>query len=378
MSYKTFQDWYYEAEIKHLILLKHKNNLISPPFATELCKDYSMFWHSNGHKLNLDIPPVTSKTNACVVINETVWMIPYGIYDDFNTVIQIEHGEAFYHKLPFIGKGQYYSIASNGDTAFSFPLGYENTNHGIYIKDNKVTVHKLPCQGTKLHMGTVYCNGRYWSMPRGDTEYNMLLSFDGEKYESFELTKVDNSITRKYTDIIVKNNILYSLPYGETPGINDVVEFDTDTNTISYHKLDVPDFAKKYNVAVILDDVIIGVPYGSDHTHDSNWGVVFNTVDKTSKAFNIDINHGGKYRFRCGIAYKEHAYFFPSGTPSCPILKINKDGNIVTKKYMKEYILGRPIKHLDKISVIAYNIKTKKHYVLSIDDRLESEEWKEL
>ena len=368
MSYKTFQDWYHEAEIKHLLLIEHKGNLISPPFATELCKDYSTMWHSKRYRLKLSLPEATSKTNACCLIdNEEIWFVPYGIYDDLNIIVCLMHGEAHYHKLPFKGKGQYYSIASNGQSAFSFPLGYEGTNYGIYIKDQQVSTHELPHQGKKLHMGTVYCNGRYWSMPRGDTEYNMLLSFDGKKYDSYELTEIDNTINRKYTDIVVKDNTLYSLPYGETAGINDVIEFDTDTNTISYHKLDVPDFAKKYNVAVMLDDVIIGLPYGDQNTKDSNWGVVFNTVDKSSKAFDIGISHGGKYRYRCGIAHNNNAFFFPSGTPSCPILKIDKEGNIISSQYYNNILLGRPILYENNLVVIGYEIDTKNHYVLTID-----------
>lgn len=368
MSYKTFQDWYHEAEIKHLLLLEHKGNLISPPFATELCKDYATFWHSAGYTLDLDLlPPATSKTNACIVVDETVWMMPYSIYDELNYVVTISHGKEYYVKLPFTGKGQYYSIASDGNTVFSFPLGYEGTNYGIYVKDNNVTVHKLPVQGKKLHMGTVYCNGRYWSMPRGDTEYNMLLSFDGSDYQSYELTKIDNSITRKYTDIIVKGNILYSLPYGEVAGLNDIIEFDTDTNTISYHKANVPDFAKKYNAAVLLDDVIIGVPYGDEDSDNSNWGIVFNTVDKTSKAFDIGISHGGKYRYRCGVAHKNYAFFFPSGTPSCPILKIDREGNVVLTKFFEGYMLGRPIVYMNMLAVIAYNIETNEHHVWYLD-----------
>lgn len=367
MSYKTFQDWYHEAEIKHLLLLQHKDNLISPPFATELCKDYATFWHSAGYTLDLNLPAATSKTNACTVIGETVWMVPYGIYDDLNFVVRISHGKDYYHELPFKGKGQYYSIANNGESAFSFPLGYEGTNYGLYMKNDEVSVHELPFQGKKLHMGTVYCNGRYWSMPRGDIPYNMLLSFDGEKYCNYELTGINSNITRKYTDIVVKENTLYSLPFGETSGLNEVIEFDTETNSLSYHKLNVPDFAKKYNTAVLLDDVIIGVPYGDENAFNSNWGVVFNTTDKTSKAFDIGIGHGGKYRYRSGIVHYSHAFFFPSGTPSCPILKIDKEGNIVQEKYFDGFMLGRPIIYMDMLTVIAYDIDTREQHVLYLD-----------
>jgi len=41
MSYKSFEDYYREAEIKHLVLFKHGNYLISPPFCTDKCKEYS-------------------------------------------------------------------------------------------------------------------------------------------------------------------------------------------------------------------------------------------------------------------------------------------------------------------------------------------------
>lgn len=371
MSYKAFQDWYHEAEIKHLLLLNYKGNLISPPFATEQCKDYSKVWSLNGNNYNLELPPVTSKTNAFTIINDSLWMIPYGIYDDFNTVVEIKGHSTVYHDLPFLGKGQYYSIASDGKSAFSFPLGYEGTNHGLYITD-KVSVHKLPYEGVKLHMGTVYCNGRYWSMPRGDEPgYNQLLSFDGEDYQAY-IIDVDNNITRKYSDIIVKEDILYSLPFGETPGLTSVVEFNTNTESVQYHTLDVPDFAKKFNGGVLIDDVIIGVPYGDEYAHNSNWGVVFNTTDKTSKAFDIEIGYGGKYRYRCGIAYHNSAYFFPSGTPSCPVIKVDKEGK-VDKLFVEGVMLGRPVIYNNKIAVISYNIETKEQKVLLFDKDLNYE-----
>ena len=39
--YKAFQDFYKEQSIKHMLLVEHNNELLSPPFATEKCKDYS-------------------------------------------------------------------------------------------------------------------------------------------------------------------------------------------------------------------------------------------------------------------------------------------------------------------------------------------------
>lgn len=372
MSYKAFQDWYHESKIKHLLLSIYNNELVSPPFATELCKDYSTVWREKSKNLEMDLPPVTSKTNAYAIINNSMWMVPYGIYDEFNTVIELKDNLVAYHSLPFTGKGQFYSIASDGKTAFSFPLGYEGTNYGIYIND-RVSVHKLPFSGTKLHMGTVYCNGRYWSMPRGDNPgYNQLLSFNGEIFKSYTVD-VDNNITRKYSDIIVKEDTLYSLPFGETSGLNEVIEFDTNTETISYHKLAIPDFAKKFNAGVLIDDVIIALPYGDEHADNSNWGIVFDTIQKTNITFDINISYGGKYRYRSGIAYKENAIFFPSGTPSCPIFKISKNGNILQEKYFDNILFGRPVEYQDKLAVIAYNINEKQSSIFLFDEELNYE-----
>ena len=204
--YKAFQDFYKEQSIKHMLLVEHNNELLSPPFATEKCKDYSKVFYK-GDYINLDLLPATSKTNAVAQIKDSSWFLPYGIWDEFNTVVELRGTTPYYHTLPFKGKGQFYSVATNGKTAFSFPLGYEDTNFGLYI-DGIIKTHELPIKGKKLHMGTVYCNGRYWSMPRGDEPgYNTLLSFDGEQYQSYELD-VDPNITRKYTDIIVKGNTL--------------------------------------------------------------------------------------------------------------------------------------------------------------------------
>ena len=369
MTYKAFEDFYKEANIKHLLLHDYNNKLLSPPFATEKCKEYSNIW-IDGKFIDLNLPAATSKTSAVTTIQDSVWFIPYGIYDNFNTVVQVKHNNVIKHQLPFKGKGQFYSVASNDSTAFSFPLGYEGTNNSIYIKDDTVTVHPLPHKGKKLHMGTVYCNGRYWSMPRGDEPgYNTLLSFDGDQYQSYELD-VDPNITRKYTDIIVKGNTLYSLPFGETKGLNTVVEFDTETNTATYHTINGVDFAKKYNCGVLVGDKIIALPYGDEHADDSNWGLVFDTVTKESQQFDIKLNFGGKYRFRSGIEYMGNVYFFPSGTPSCPIIKINKNGNILTTAHLDNTMLGRPVIYNNQLCAIGHNMHTSKEVIYKFEEDL--------
>jgi hypothetical protein len=376
MTYKAFQDWYHSAYIKHLILIEYQGNLISPPFATEKCKDYSrvLVWNKDYHSyIDLDLPPVTSKTNAVIESEGSLWIIPYGIYDDFNTVVEIRNSDVFYHNIDRAGKGQFYSAASNGSSVFSFPLGYEETSYGIYIKDRKVYPIDFDRNShVKLHMGCVYANGKYWSMPRSDTEgYIDLVSFDGNTLEKYPINSINASVTRKYTDLIAMDRTLYSLPFGETPGLNEVIEFDTENKTFILHKINGPDFAKKYNVAVLVEDKILAVPYGDEFCSNSNLGIVFDTVSKESKQFDIKINYGGKYRYRCGVAYKGSAYFFPSGTPSCPILKIDIDGKIVKRKYYKDYLMGRPIVYKETLCVILYNIINKDHQICMFNEDLE-------
>lgn len=371
MTYKAFEDWYKEAEIKHLILQEIDNQLVSPPFATELCKNYSTFKFISDKDLNLNLPNCTSKTNTCEFINGSIWMVPYGIYDDFNFVIQITNGTVTHHKLPFSGKGQYYSLASNYKEGFSFPLGYENTNVAIHIKNNNIFTYDLPIKGKKLHMGTVYCNNSFWSMPRGDEPgYNTLLEFNGKEIIPHQIKNIDNSIQRKYTDIIVKDKILYSLPFGETAGLNEIIEFDTESKTYNLYKIKKYDFAKKYNTGVLIGNNIIALPYGEDYNDDSNWGLVFNTVTKERYEFDIGLKFGGKYRFRTGIAFRNYAYFFPAGTPTCPLFKISAKGEIKEEVYMKDWLLGRPIIHKDLLCVIGYNLKSKIHSLFKFDQNL--------
>lgn len=375
MTYKAFQDWYHEAHIKHLLLYEYQGNLVSPPFATELCKDYSkvLVWNKKQHYyINLDLPPVTSKTNAVVKANGSLWLIPYGIYDEFNIVVELKNDSVIYHNIDRKGKGQFYSAATDGNSVFSFPLGYEETGYGIYIKDNKVYTVDFDKQGhIKLHMGCVYANGRFWSMPRSDTEgYIDLMSFDGRQFEKFPVVGINPLITRKYTDLTVVNNTLYALPFGETAGLNEIVEFDIELKKFTLHAIPGPDFAKKYNASVLVNDKIIGVPYGDEHCNDSNLGIVFDTVTKSITQFDIGIAYGGKYRYRSGISYKDYAYFFPAGTPSCPIIKIDQNGNIKGKLQLKNTMVGRPIIYIDKIYVMCYDINLKNQYIISIDENL--------
>ena len=375
MTYKAFQDWYHEAVIKHLIVYEYQGKLISPPFATEKCKDYSkiMVWdHGLVSYIDLNLPPVTSKTNAVLEASGSLWLIPYGIYDEFNTVVELQGSTPVYHKLNKTGKGQFYSAATNGNDIFSFPLGYEETSYGIYIENGVVkTIDFDRHSHVKLHMGCVYANGKFWSMPRGDTPgYVNIVSFDGSNLEYYPMTEIDASVTRKYTDIIVKDNVLYVLPYGETAGLNEVIEFNTDTKQITYYPIQGPDFSKKYNVAVLVGNKIIGVPYGDEYCQDSNWGIVFDTVTKEIKLFDIKIYFGGKYRYRCGTAYKDHAVFFPTGTPNCPILKVSQQGEIVAQLILTDTMVGRPIVFNDKMVVMSYNTITHVQQLLSFDENL--------
>lgn len=375
MAYKAFQDWYYQASIRHLLLFVYNNNLVSPPFATELCKDYNkiLVWNRNSHEyIEVAVPEATSKFNSAIEVDGSLYLIPYAIYDQFNCVIELRDKIVFYHYPGLTGTGQYYSAASSGNTGFSFPLGYSDTNIALYIKNRNVIPVSFEMYGnSKLHMGTVYCNNKYWSMPRGDKpDYNNLVSWDGNAFKNHILTDIPKSISRKYTDIVVVNNNLYSLPYGETKGLNSIVKFDTDTNQTTMYEITGIDFAKKYNTAVLLDKKIIALPYGDEHCFDSNWGLVFDTITGSTKQFDIDLKFGGKYRFRSAITYANKAYFFPSGTPSCPIFVIDSSGSIIQTIQLSNWMLGRPVIYCDLIFVMAYDISTTKHYILSFDEHL--------
>jgi hypothetical protein len=373
MTYKAFQEFYHEQSIKHLILHNHNETLISPPFATELCKDYSNILCIDGNKswtIKLDLPAATSKFNSVITVGDSTWFIPYGIYDNFNVAVQLTKDfKPIYHEINMPGKGQFYSAATNGVEAFSFPLGYQDTSYGLYIKND--TIEMIPFdrqEHIKLHMGTVYANGRFWSAPRSDTPgYINFMSFDGNSLKAYPIKLKNTGVTRKYTDIIVKGNILYSLPFGETPGITEIIEFNTDTNTYNLIPLNIPDFAKKYNVGVLVGDVIIALPYGDEFANNSNLGLIFNTVTKEHFTFDIGYSFGGKYRFRSGIAFKDHAVFAPTGTPTCPLLIIDQRGNIIKKEMYENCMLGRPIVFNDAVHIMTYNFKNSENQVMKVD-----------
>jgi hypothetical protein len=373
--YKAFQDWYHEGNIKHLLLHEHNGNLISPPFATNRCKDYNRIMKYDGSISYIEtaLPPATSKTNCVLTVNGSSWFVPYGIYDDYNVVLELKDDTPIIHTVKAEGKGQFYSGASNGSVGFSFPLGYEGTQYALIIKNSKPELIPMKCIA-KAHMGTVYCNNKFYSMPRGDQPgYNNLVSFDGERFDYYHVP-VESTISRKYTDLIVVGNKLFSLPFGEQSGLNDVVEFDTITQQISLHKLNVPDFAKKFNSMLTLGELIVGMPYGDEFSQDSNWGVIFNTVTKESKPIDIEITHGGKYRYRCGIEFNDLAVFFPSGTPQCPIIAVDKNGSIVKKLQFTNIMFGRPIIHKSHIHVLAYNTVNETQSLYIFDSNLKYEQ----
>ena len=164
---------------------------------------------------------------------------------------------------------------------------------------------------------------------------------------------------------------MFALPFGETQGINSVIEFDTVTNNFKAHNLSGVDFAKKYNAGVLLNKTVIALPYGDEHVNDSNLALKFDTESGESEQFKIQQKFGGKYRFRSGIKYFDEAYFFPSGTPACPILVINEQGQITNELYETNVLFGRPIVFNDYIHVIKIDLTTKAHKLCIYDRNLQ-------
>lgn len=380
MTYKAFEDFYKESEIKHLVLHQHEGFLVSPPFGTEKCKDYNkFFYYKNGSFdfVDLDLPPAISKFNGICSIKDSIWTIPYGIFDQFEIILQLKNKIPIYHKINRPGKGQFYSLASNGEEAFSFPLGYEDTSFVIHIKNDQINLKDFETNGhKKMHMGTVYCNGKFWSPPRGDSlGYCDVVSYDGNDIRTYFIKFDQSHILRKYTDFVVRGNKLFTLPFGQNGHLDQILIFDTETETYELKKLNLPVFFKKYNAAVLLDEILIGVPYGDKSQQDGNYGIVYNCETGENKNFVIDdsLGFGGKYRFRSGIEFNNLAIFIPAGTPAAPLIVIDKEGKISYKKFFKDYVLGRPVKYENKIWFIGYHIQSKNHFLISLDSDFSTE-----
>jgi hypothetical protein len=375
MSYKSFEDYYREAEIKHLVLFKHGNYLISPPFCTDKCKEYSrvLIYQDGGVVwFDVDTPPATSKYNSMISIGSSTFFAPYGIWDEFNTVLELDTrgtGKATYHTLDSTAKGQFYNMASDGTTAFSAPLGYEEVSFGLFIKDGKVKQIPFPVTGElKKHMGTVWANGYYWSAPRGESyDYNQILKFNPATEELSFITAELPKARRKYSDFIVAGNKLFALPLGKDIELRQMLVVDTVTDSVELVDLNVPTFVKKYNAGVLLDNIIVALPYGHKNNGDANYGLVFNTDTYEHSVFDIGLTFGGKYRFRSGIEYNGVAVFLPTGTPNADIIIVDRTGTILFRKSLPEYILGRPIVHNGLVYTVAYNVLTKKHSILTIN-----------
>ena len=381
MTYKSFEDYYKEAEIKHLVLFKHNNYLISPPFCTDKCKDYSrvLIYGKGGGVVwfDVDTPPATSKYNSMISIGDSAFFAPYGIWDKFNTVLELNTsgvGKASYHTLDSTSKGQFYNMAGDGKTAFSAPLGYEEVSFGLFIKDGKVKQIPFPVTGElKKHMGTVWANGFYWSAPRGESyDYNQILKFNPNT-EELSFIKVDlPRARRKYSDFIVAGTKLFAFPLGKDYDLNQVLVVDTTNDSTELLELDIPPFIKKYNAGVLLDDTIVVMPYGNQDDGDANLGLLFNVNSYEHSTFDIGHSFGGKYRFRSGIKFNSTAVFFPSGAQNIEMVALDKLGKIVWKQLFEDYIFGRPVLLDETLYTIAYHIETKKHYMFSLTSSFET------
>jgi hypothetical protein len=320
--------------------------------------------------IKVDTQPATSKYNTMVDINGTLYFAPYGIWDNFNTLLSLNNLEPRSYKIISNSKGQFYNMASDGNTGFASPLGYDPVSFAVYIKDWKIQQIEVP--GTselKRHMGTVFCNGSYFSPPRGESyDYDSILKFNVET-EELTLIPIPNLVKarRKYSDFIVAGKKLFALPFGRDLELKHVLVYDTVEEIPKLVKLDIPDFVKKYNGGVLLDDTIVALPYGHKDNGDANYGLIFNVNTYEHYTFDIGLSFGGKYRFRSGIAFNNVAVFLPAGSPNADIIIVDKLGNIKFRKQMNEYILGRPILYDSKIVSMAYKIKTKEHFLFTLD-----------
>jgi hypothetical protein len=310
-----------------------------------------------------------------VSIGNSVFFAPYGIWDEFNTVLELDlngAGKAKYHTLDSTGKGQFYNMATDGVTAFAAPLGYEPVSFCLFIKDGKVKQIVVPESPVlKRHMGSVFLNGNYYSPPRGETlDYNCILKFDPVT-ESVTLITVPDlpQSKRKYSDFIAVGDKLYALPFGREQYLQHMLVLDTTDDSVELVELNVPKFMKKYNAGVVLGDIIVAMPYGHKDDGDANYGLLFNTTTYEHTSFDIGTSFGGKYRFQCGVEYQGNAVFFPTGTPNADIIVVDRQGTIVFRKNLPNYVLGRPVVHNNSIYTIAYEIKTKTHYMLCIDSK---------
>lgn len=372
MTYKSFEDFYRDAEIKHLVIWDHDSEIISPPFCTDKCKEYSKVLRiKNGiaSYQTVDTQSATSKFNSMARIGTSLWFAPYGIWDKFNTVLELQQDCSISHTINSTAKGQFYNLASNGSSAFAAPLGYETVSFALFIKDGQVKQIPMPNTGElKKHMGAVYHNGYYWSPPRGESyDYNQILKFNPET-EELSFIEVDlPKARRKYSDFIIAGTKLFALPLGRDYELNQILVVDTITSLTELVELNIPKFVKKYNAGVLLDDTIIAMPYGHKNNNDANYGLIFNVNTYEHTTFDIGVAFGGKYRFRSGIAFNGIAVFLPTGTPAAPIIAVDKKGNILFKKTMSDYILGRPLLFDNKISTLAHHVITNKLFMFTLD-----------
>lgn len=380
MSYKSFEDYYHESMIKHILLYEYNGKLISPPFCTDNCKEYSRILvidNSEVSFIDIDTPPATSKYNSMVTIGNSVYFAPYGIYDNFNLVLELRDNVPYYHTIDSSGKGQFYNMATDGETAFSSPLGYEAISFGLFINNGIIKQIMIPENHVvKRHMGTVYCNGNYYSPPRGESlDYNTILKFNPVTEEVTMIAVSDLPLSkRKYTDFIVVGKKLFALPFGRERELRHMLVLDTETDSTELVELtNIPHFMKKYNTGVLIDDTIIAMPYGHKDDGDANFGLIINTNTYEHSVFDIKHDFGGKYRFRSGIAHKGNAVFLPAGSPNVPIIVIDKKGNIKYNNMFNEYIIGRPIVYKDIIYSLAYHIVTGTHYLFTMDNDFKTE-----
>ena len=224
-------------------------------------------------------------------------------------------------------------------------------------------------------MGTTYCNGKFWSPPRGDTpNYNDIVCYDGTTITTYPVEFEHPEITRKYSDFIAYGNKLYAMPFGERGNLTEVLVFDTDTLEHHLQQLDIADFYKKYNCGVLVDDCIIAVPYGTKEQDSSSKGLVYNCVTGEHYNFDLgDLGFGGKYRFRSGMLFNNLAVFFPTGTPAVPMLAITKTGKIVFQKTFKDFVMGRPVLHENKLWTVCYHLINKTQHLVSLDQEFNLE-----
>lgn len=188
------------------------------------------------------------KFTSVGLLDNTVYVAPYGYHDDFDFMLINKNGEWSSQRTGIIGTTRKYftNLRTNNGKLYFPPAGHHADWTKFLIVDQKgirTLDIDIQTETKKYFAGVENSQGKVYYIPRGgcvcDPTANLKLTGDlaevlviDTKDDSFYTVDIsecftDNTTIEKYNACCIVNDVIFAMPYGESETFQTVLVFDT-------------------------------------------------------------------------------------------------------------------------------------------------------